>query len=178
MPTVLGVQITNPAWCDAIARQMRAAQKREQAGEPRPKEKDDSADWLKWCGAMRELPGIFVPCELMPNWLNGSKVPMRLSQGIKKAQRRSAYEKAVEWCAASEVKPPYLVTITRYGPSRMDDDGNAAALKYVRDGIARGLGIDDGDEARIRFEPTYEHAKFYGYRVVIEESRRAPAAGR
>jgi hypothetical protein len=27
----------------------------------------------------------------------------------------------------------------------MDSDGVAAAAKYVRDGIARAIGIDDGD---------------------------------
>jgi hypothetical protein len=39
----------------------------------------------------------------------------------------------------------YVITITRHGSRRMDDDNLASCCKAVRDGIADALGIDDGD---------------------------------
>src|ERR1043165_6538891 len=39
---------------------------------------------------------------------------------------------------------PLLVTITRVGPRRLDDDNLAGACKYVRDQIAAEVGVDDG----------------------------------
>ena len=39
---------------------------------------------------------------------------------------------------------PLVVTITRLGPRRLDDDNLASACKYVRDQIAAIVGIDDG----------------------------------
>lgn len=42
--------------------------------------------------------------------------------------------------------PPLLVTITRVGPKKMDDDNVAAACKYVRDEIADAIGLDDGSD--------------------------------
>lgn len=46
---------------------------------------------------------------------------------------------------------PVLVTMTRISAGHTDDDGVVGALKHVRDGVARALGINDGDEARLRF---------------------------
>ena len=46
-----------------------------------------------------------------------------------------------------EVSPPLVVLIQRVSPRRLDDDGCAAALKSVRDGVADALGVDDGSEA-------------------------------
>lgn len=42
--------------------------------------------------------------------------------------------------------PPLVVTITRVGPMRLDDDNLATACKYVRDAIAHRVGIDDGSD--------------------------------
>ena len=42
--------------------------------------------------------------------------------------------------------PPYKITITRRGKRKLDSDNLAASAKFVRDGIADALGIDDGDE--------------------------------
>lgn len=41
---------------------------------------------------------------------------------------------------------PLLVTITRVGPRKLDDDNLANACKYVRDQIAAEVGVDDGDD--------------------------------
>lgn len=38
-----------------------------------------------------------------------------------------------------------VVTLTRIAPRELDDDGNVASLKAVRDGVADALGIDDRD---------------------------------
>jgi hypothetical protein len=47
---------------------------------------------------------------------------------------------------------PWRVRVTRISPGRLDPhDGLGAALKGVIDGVAEALGIDDGDEARVRF---------------------------
>ena len=49
--------------------------------------------------------------------------------------------------------PPLLVTITRVGPQRLDDDNLSSACKYVRDQIAAIVGIDDGsDQYTWRYE--------------------------
>ena len=39
---------------------------------------------------------------------------------------------------------PLVVTITRIGPRKLDDDNLAASCKYVRDQIAAVVGEDDG----------------------------------
>lgn len=41
---------------------------------------------------------------------------------------------------------PLLVTITRIGPRKLDDDNLASACKYVRDAIAKKIGVDDGSD--------------------------------
>lgn len=47
---------------------------------------------------------------------------------------------------------PVLVTMTRVGGAkRMDDDGLATSLKFVRDRIAAALSVDDGDTRKVRF---------------------------
>jgi hypothetical protein len=51
---------------------------------------------------------------------------------------------------AQETEPipsmPLVVTITRIGPRKLDDDNLAAACKYVRDQIAKEVGVDDGSD--------------------------------
>lgn len=42
------------------------------------------------------------------------------------------------------LKPPFVVTITRIGPRKLDGDNLQGACKYVRDTIADVLGLDDG----------------------------------
>lgn len=42
--------------------------------------------------------------------------------------------------------PPYVITLTRISPRKLDDDNLRGALKACRDGVADWLGIDDGSE--------------------------------
>ena len=63
---------------------------------------------------------------------------------------------------------PLLVTITRVGPRRLDDDNLAAACKYVRDQIAAVIGIDDGSPLYTwRYEQRVGGRKEYGVDVEI-----------
>lgn len=76
-------------------------------------------------------------------------------QGAGPYMARKAATKAV----MAEVLPrlavvppgPWVVTLTRYGTKRMDDDGVRSALKVVRDCVADWLGVDDGDTERVKW---------------------------
>ncbi len=60
------------------------------------------------------------------------------------------------------------VTITRIGKRVMDDDNLAASAKYVRDGIADALGIDDGDTTKVTWAYKQLIGKEYGCHIRIE----------
>lgn len=64
------------------------------------------------------------------------------------------------------VGPPYIITITRIAPRRLDDDNAIGGAKHVRDSLARLLGIDDGD-TRITWKYGQERGR-YATRVRIE----------
>jgi hypothetical protein len=55
---------------------------------------------------------------------------------------------ATKVCIHNQIIPPLplLVTITRIGPRRLDDDNLASSCKYVRDQIAAAVGVDDGSD--------------------------------
>lgn len=60
-------------------------------------------------------------------------------------------QKLATFCAIQQIggrkripRPPLIVTITRIGPRKLDDDNLPAACKYVRDQIAHEIGVDDG----------------------------------
>lgn len=60
--------------------------------------------------------------------------------------------------------PPLLITITRIGPRKLDDDNLASACKYIRDQIAATVGIDDGSDLY-----TWQYAQRIGrYGVDVE----------
>lgn len=63
--------------------------------------------------------------------------------------------------------PPYLITITRYGPRKLDDDNLAISAKSLRDGIADLLGIDDGGE-RLKWVYAQATRKTYAVGIRIE----------
>ena len=44
---------------------------------------------------------------------------------------------------------PYLVTLTRLAPRKLDGDNLQGAMKAIRDGVADALGVDDGDESAV-----------------------------
>lgn len=61
---------------------------------------------------------------------------------------------------------PAVVTLTRFGKRKLDGDNLQGAFKYVRDQIAKKLGVDDGDS---RYEWVYvqEIGKKYMIRIEI-----------
>lgn len=67
--------------------------------------------------------------------------------------------------------PPLLVTITRVGPRRLDDDNLASACKYVRDQIAAEVGIDDGSD---QYTWVYEQ-RIGDYGVDVDITERSAA---
>jgi len=61
-----------------------------------------------------------------------------------------------------------LITFTRLGPQKLDDDNLAGAFKGLRDKVASLLDIDDGD-ARLTWVYRQEQNKLSGVRVRIEK---------
>lgn len=75
------------------------------------------------------------------------------------------------WVARDKGRESYLVTLTRTGPRRLDDDNVQGALKAIRDEVAKQLGLDDGDP---RITWVYRQAKGkYGVHVSIEAMEAA-----
>lgn len=66
----------------------------------------------------------------------------------KRTQNQRYAARALTWHAALNAQRPVGlpadITLTRIAPRRLDSDNLAGSLKAVRDGIADGLGIDDG----------------------------------
>jgi hypothetical protein len=46
---------------------------------------------------------------------------------------------------------PCVVTLTRYSAKKPDDENSSHSLKAVRDAVADWLGVDDGDETKVRW---------------------------
>jgi hypothetical protein len=59
-----------------------------------------------------------------------------------------------------------VVRLTRIGPRKLDSDNVAGACKATRDGVADWLGVDDGDESRVRWVYAQERGA-YGVRVEV-----------
>lgn len=86
--------------------------------------------------------------------------------------RLKKQQKEETWYALRDVKIPSMplnITITRHGPKVLDDDNLAASCKYVRDEIARKVGVDDGSPLY-----TWVYRQEAGkYRVDIEIKTRS-----
>jgi hypothetical protein len=74
--------------------------------------------------------------------LPNTRMSWQALASLKKKQKR-ATTRAMSKCMTVPIIP-LLVTITRVGPRRLDDDNLEAASKYVRDAIADKIGLDDG----------------------------------
>jgi hypothetical protein len=71
-----------------------------------------------------------------------------------KTKRKKAQQRAVEltWLAHKlRVAPPVIITMTRVGVRKLDPDNLAGSFKHVQDQIAKQLGVDDGDERKVRW---------------------------
>ncbi len=65
------------------------------------------------------------------------------------------------------VRFPVVVRLTRVGKKLLDDDNLAAAFKYIRDGVAEALGVDDGDKRKVTWEYADEASASYAVKVEI-----------
>lgn len=73
---------------------------------------------------------------------------------IAKHQRGSAGVWTVKALTASppvKYRGPWTIVICRIGPRKLDSDNLAISAKHVRDGVADALGIDDGDETKVKW---------------------------
>ncbi len=64
---------------------------------------------------------------------------------------------------------PCVVTLTRLGPRTLDNDNLLGACKWVRDGVAKALGLDDADP-RIEWRYAQQKSKTYGVTIFVEAS--------
>jgi hypothetical protein len=113
---------------------------------------------------------FYVPTKLI------SEANMREHWAIKN-KRKKAQQRAVElvWLAERvRVAPPVVVTLTRVGVRKLDSDNLAGSAKGVRDQIAKLIGVDDGDERKVRwvYEQRKGIPKQYGLDVRIVEVDR------
>lgn len=113
---------------------------------------------------------FYVPTKLV------SEANMREHWAIKN-KRKKSQQRAVElvWLAQRiRVAPPVVVHLTRVGVRKLDSDNLAGSAKGVRDQIAKMIGVDDGDERKVRWEYSQRKGlpKEYGLEVRIVEVDR------
>ena len=106
---------------------------------------------------------FYIPMKL-PSLAN-ERMHWRKMATLKRKQRA-----VTKLCMMSAVIPPLplVVTITRVGPCKLDDDNLASACKYVRDEIAAAVGVDDGSD-----QYTWQYKQSIGrYGIDVEITSR------
>lgn len=63
---------------------------------------------------------------------------------------------------------PVVVALTRIGARKLDPDNLAGSMKHVQDAVADILGVDDGDEASVRWVYQQRIGKRGEYAVEID----------
>jgi hypothetical protein len=86
--------------------------------------------------------------------------------------RKAAEKKATELVLPpwGVVRLPCVVTLTRLGVREMDGDGLRTSLKYVRDTLAKWLGVDDADP-RVKWVYRQRAAWRAGVLVEVRETQ-------
>ncbi len=86
-------------------------------------------------------------------------------------RQKKAEKEAVAWMFRGAMRPPVfpcVVTITRIAPSAgLDDDNLSGACKYIRDGVAEWIGVDDKKTDKVRYQYAQERGQ-WAVRVRIE----------
>jgi hypothetical protein len=97
------------------------------------------------------------------------------------AQRRALHRNGAKMAVSAALRSappsargllPALVTLTRIRTARgkvLDDDNLAAGFKAIRDGVADGLGVNDGDRTRVRWKYAEERGEEWAVRIRIEK---------
>jgi len=116
---------------------------------------------------------VLVPGLRLVTLTNGAQFARYAKHKIKRLQ-----EEAVVPCLHARslrcpFVPPMVVTITRQAPARMDSDNVVASAKYVRDCIARWIGIDDRHDDLVEYVVRQEQTPRGVYGVRIEIASRA-----
>jgi hypothetical protein len=84
------------------------------------------------------------------------------------ARERQAVRDAFLDARVAALPPlPVDVVLVRHGRRRLDFDNGIASLKSVIDEISRILGVDDGDERRVRWFCGQERSARVGVRVEV-----------
>lgn len=93
-----------------------------------------------------------------------SRVHWRAKAARVKFERRSAI------LACVNMRPPAfpcVVRLTRVGPRKLDANNASETLQAIQDGVADWLGVDDGDETKVRWEYAQERGP-YCVRIAID----------
>ncbi len=106
-----------------------------------------------------------------------------------KAARTKAHRFAAKWATEAEMRrnnladsewllsgAGLLVTLTRIAPRPLDTDGNASAMKAVRDGVADAFGLKSDNDERITWAYAQRRGGIREYGVEIEITARAHCA--
>lgn len=107
---------------------------------------------------------VTIPMKLLS--LTNCRLHWRAMDRLKKQQKACV---RVSMVGLSYPKLPVIVTMTRTGPRKLDDDNLAAAFKYVRDTIAAWYMEDDGS---LLYTWKYQQRKSKEYSIEIEIEKR------
>lgn len=84
----------------------------------------------------------------------------RVTNQRKQLQRGMAQAEVTMARVVYRVEAPFVVTLTRIGKRNLDAHDNLRdACKFVVDGIAKALGVDDGDTSAVRWEYAQERGR-------------------
>lgn len=92
---------------------------------------------------------------MVPNCKTVSEMNSREHWGARNRRKQDQQEAVavamINALRGRKVELPCTVKLIRIGPKKMDNDNLAGAMKHCQDQIARQLGVDDGDESKVRF---------------------------
>lgn len=111
-----------------------------------------------------------IEFELPIRTVNESNGDKGMAAHWKKTKLRKQAQYAVGLKTSTINRPrlfPMVVEIVRLSAGVLDDDGLRSATKAARDGIAKWIGVDDGDVERIRFKYGQATCKRGEYGVIV-----------
>lgn len=91
---------------------------------------------------------------------------------VARSQLAKAGVQASGWVPLTLANGGIRITMTRLGVRALDTDNLAGALKGVQDGIAKALGVDDGDP-RLEWVYRQEKGSKRSFGVVVEIKAQA-----
>lgn len=134
----------------------------------RPMNVSKMALLIAWYRDMEKLPGIFVPVKTV-NELNDHTLWRNRQKRAKEHNEVTAGRIWTEKNTKGIPPLPVRVTFTRYSPGsrKLDSDGAFAAMKFIRDAVAKAYGVDDGG-TEIEWAWPVKQEKAIGYGVRIQ----------